>query len=398
MSRRSLADGSGVLRHLVSARWLGFVLAGVIAALSFFVTSFANQPWQVKALDLAVYIAAACASRWPRAGGVTLALILSLYLWIPDGWATMGEYAPLVPILTSGMAGQRRQRTVMSVVYFVLLCGIALNDAPTTASAMMGWVLWAVMIVILWLIGSAFHTVTQAYESARQADRVLQRERMTLALHDTVARSLTLMVMDSELGRLRGDEPADVAARLTAGAERALQDVRLIMAILHEPTNSDLDVSAAADTPLGDALRTGVQDLRERGMAVTTAIEGELDSLTDAESSALGPAAAEAIHNMIKHADPNQSCAIVIEISHEAVKATFVNGVHDEPESPADRMSHGLWGMTQRLRLVGGDVSTNHNSSQWITTIQLPREVAAQLRPQRGATGGVLATDHSSDS
>lgn len=377
---------------------LDVVLAGLLAALVVLLANADSQPWQVYALDLAACAAAACASRWPRIGGIALGVVLAIYVAIPAEWATMGEYAPLIPILTSGMAGLRRQRTVMSVAYLVLLTAIALHNAPSVANAMLGAVVWAALIGVLWLIGSSFHTVTQAYESARQADRVLQRERMTLALHDTVARSLTLMVMDSELGRLRGDEPADVAARLTAGAERALQDVRLIMAILHEPTNADLDVSAAADTPLGDALRAGVHDLRERGMAVTTAIEGELDSLTAAESSALGPAAAEAIHNMIKHADPTQSCAIVIEISHETAKATFVNGVRDEPESSADRMSHGLWGMTQRLRLVGGDVSTNHNSSQWITTIQLPREVAAQPRPQRGGSGGVLATDHSSDS
>jgi len=360
------------------------VLAGLLAALAVLLEASHTQPWQVYALDLTACLAAACAFRWPRVGGITLALTLALYLVIPKEWATMGEYAPLIPILTSGMAGRRRWRTAMSGVYFILVAVLAVQDSSTVSEAVLSWFFWAAFIAFLWLVGDSFHASALASESARTADLVVQRERLTLALHDTVARSLTLTLMDAELSRVRGDAPEDVADRLAAGTTRALQDVRLIMTILGESHDADIDLSAAAETPFGEALRTGVRELRERGMTVTTAIDGELDSLTDSESGALGPATGEAIHNMIKHGDPSQPGAVVVEITPDAVKATFVNGLRHKADEPADHRSHGLWGMAQRLRLIGGDVTTEQNATQWITTIRVPREALVPGAPASG--------------
>lgn len=371
MSAQAPPGGRGLIRRLVALGWLEIVLASLLGILALLLDLANNQPWQVLALDLGACIAAGATARWPRAAGTALGVALGAYLLVPRGWATMGEYAPLIPILATGMAGRRRPRAVMSGVYYLLLAAVAWRDAPTPASAMLGWLVWAVLIAGLWLIGNAFHAVTLAYESARAADRILQRDRVTLALHDTVARSLTRMIMDSERARLHGDPPERLVEQLTAGAEKSLQDVRLVMTLLREPPPDD-DTSAVAHTPLGEALRMGAGELRSRGMAVTTAVHGDLARLTDTQSGVLGAAAAEAIHNIVKHADPGLPCAIIVDVTPDAVELAFVNGRAGDAGEPRQGDAHGLWGVAHRLQQLDGEVSTEQIPDQWITRVRLP--------------------------
>lgn len=363
-------DGRLRLHRLTDGRWLEAVLAAVLVVLAFVLDSVSRQPWQVFVLDLAACIAAALTSRWPRTAGIALGLVLACYIPLPATWGTMGEYAPLIPILGTGMRGANQTRVVMTACYGVLLGVLTWGDAPDPVSAIAGWVAWTVLIGVLWLIGSLFQTAVEAQERARAAELVMQRQALAAELHDTVARSLTIVIMTAERAALRGGgSPADLES-ITATAEDAMRELRLVMSLLAAPDPGP--PISLQRTPLTDALNYGVARLEELGFNVSKAVHGDLSTIPAQDAITLGTAAQEAIANIVKHAEPASSCAIVVELTGEVVELAFVNrrtSAHDLPES-GRRL--GLWGMSERLHHAGGEAIVRHTASQWITTVRLP--------------------------
>lgn len=370
MSNHRSAEGRFRLHRLVRGGWLEVVLAVVLAVLATILDSVSQQPWQVFALDLAACGAAALTFRWPRAAGLALGLVLACYVPLPDDWGTMGEYAPLIPILGTGMRGANRTRLAMTAGYGALLGVLAWGSAPTPLSAVAGWAVWAMLIGVLWLIGSVSHAAVQAQERARAAELVLQRQAVAAELHDTVARSLTMVIMTAQRAALRGERSSAELERIIAAAENSMRELRLVMSLLAAP-DPDLDVSVQ-HTSLTDALESGVTQLREQGFDVSKAVRGDLSAMSEPEAVTLGTAAQEAIANIAKHAVPGSSCAIILEVADGVAELAFVNGRSNSAESPAAGQHLGLWGMRERLHRAGGEVLVHHTVRQWITTVRLP--------------------------
>ncbi|MDQ7991252.1 MAG: histidine kinase [Propionicimonas sp.] len=366
-----------VLSRLVDSGWFDVAVAGLLAVLVVLLDGAYQQAWQVLLLDLAACLAAALTGRWPRAAGLALAGVLSIYLFIPDDWATMGEYAPLIPILGTGMRGQARLRRAMTLGYFLLLAAIAWRESPSATSAVLAAVVWAVFIAILWLIGDAFRAVSLAQEQLRSAELRRQRQAVARELHDTVARSLGTVILTANRSQLRGEAtPADLE-RIARSAEASLQELRLVMSLLRDSPAAGSPV-AVRGTPLTDALVSGTDELRSAGFTVTLLQPAEPVDLPAPESEALGAAAREAIANVLKHGDPALPCAVVVEDTASAVELTFVNGCRpgDDPPRP-DAL--GLWGLGERLAAVGGRVSAQRGPNQWITVLTLPRRLRTDV-------------------
>jgi hypothetical protein len=92
---------------------LDVLLAAILAVLSFALGVQVSQPWAL-GLDIAMCIAAGCTVRWPKTAGVALGVLLVGYFFVPAGSVSMGEYAPLIPILGTGMRNQRSARRWMT--------------------------------------------------------------------------------------------------------------------------------------------------------------------------------------------------------------------------------------------------------------------------------------------
>lgn len=358
------------LHRLIDGGWLEVVLASGLAILVLVLDSASRQPWQVFALDLAACAAAALTPRWPRAAGIALGMAMAALTLMPSEWRTMGEYAPLIPILGMGMRGAKRTRMIMTICYAPPLVVLAWMNAPSPPSAVAGWIVWAILIGVLWLMGSLYRAAVLAEQQSRTAQLLLQRQSLARELHDTVARSLTTVIMTAEQAALLGTaSPADLE-RITVAAEDSMSELRLVMSLLTVP-DPHLPISVQS-TPLTEALESGAAQLKENGFDLTTTVNGDLSAISAKEAVTLGTAAQEAIANIVKHANRTSPCAIVVEVIGNTVELTFVNGYLAVAADRPDGNGMGLAGMHDRLRQAGGTVAVRNTTGQWITTIRLP--------------------------
>ena len=217
-------------------------------------------------------------------------------------------------------------------------------------------------------VGVAVERARLAEEGLRLA-RAEERTRIAREIHDTLAQGLTAIGLDIEGALLHlADSPGRARERL----ERALATAR---GSLEEARRSVLDLRATplAGRPLADALaalgrtftsETGVRlDVRaEDGGALPLRVEAELYRI-----------AQEALANVRRHARATQ-----VEITLRATARSVVLSVRDDGVGFAPGRTeaghHGVLGMRERARLLGGGLRVNSRPGRGTTvTARVPR-------------------------
>ncbi|MGC3995180.1 MAG: histidine kinase [Propionicimonas sp.] len=372
MSRRRAApDQVSWLARMVDSGTLEAALAGLLAVLVVLLDGLTAQPWQPVALDLTACVLAGLTPRWPRAAGVSLGAVLTLYVFIPASWGTLGEYSLLIPILGTGMRGSRRTRLFMTLAYFVILCAEAVTDDPAGRTPVIGWIAWAVLIAVLWLIGNVYFATIHALRAGKKAELVLQRQALARSLHDTVARSLTRVVMAAEAAQLRGHASGADLALISDAAARSTDELRWLMALLRDP-DEDAELNVEDPTPLDRALTEAQTDLASHGFVVAMSAEGGFERLSRTQSELLGAIAAEACGNIVKHAEPGTACAIIVKVGEQDAEMVFVNRPRSEAREPSRFGSMGLSNVRGRVEQLGGELVVERQPDQWSARVRVP--------------------------
>jgi len=186
----------------------------------------------------------------------------------------------------------------------------------------------------------------------REAGTLAERERLAREIHDTVAQSLTGLVMLSQQARssvAAGDAAAGLAQLelIESSARDALTDARTLVAAT---ASSGLDSG-----DLADALRRlAGRFSRESGVAVSVDVEPGLVLPRDHQVVVIR-AAQEALANVRKHSGSRS--AHVALVRGAGVAEDVVLSVRDEGrgfDPAASRDGFGLDGLDERLRLAGG--------------------------------------------
>lgn len=353
-------------------------LGGLEVALSLCLAGFAvvahlgvPGPWQALAIDLLACLAAALCGRWPRVGGAALGAVLLVFVLVPAPWATLGEYAAMIPVLGSGIRGHKRLRLILTAVYFPLVAGITWLDAPRPASALLGWVFWIVAFTVMWAIGSSVAHALEIQKQARLADLMRQRQDVARELHDTVAASLTKLAMVAERAQLRGSaSPADLEL-MADSAAASVQELRWIVNLLREP--ADLEhLSLIRETSLSSAIAEAETQLVRHGYRSNVNVRGEFGKLGELTTAGLSAVVVEATNNIIKHGDPSKPAFILVDISDRSAELVFINDARPEQSSTTTIDAYGLKGIRERVSSLGGTVSAGQQQGRWIARIEAP--------------------------
>ncbi|MDW5328180.1 sensor histidine kinase [Plantactinospora sp. KLBMP9567] len=214
-----------------------------------------------------------------------------------------------------------------------------------------------------------------------QARRAVLEERTRIAreMHDVVAHHMSMIAVQAETApyRLTGlPEPARAEFTAIAGSAReALVDMRRLLGVLRSE-------SAAPET----APQPGLADVpelvdaaRRAGMAVTVTTGPEPEQRR-AVPEAVGLAAyriiQEALANAARHAP-----GTAVRVSVDADDRALTVGVRNDPAGPgagrpgdaAGPAGHGLTGMRERVRLLGGRLRAGPTDDQgYAVTAHLP--------------------------
>ena len=210
------------------------------------------------------------------------------------------------------------------------------------------------------LAGELHEAVARANERrAAHAERAVVEERRRIAreMHDVVAHSMSIMVVQAGGARRileRDPLRARDAAQLIAGTGReAIAELQRLLGVLH------LEPAAA---PTLDGLAGLVERARAAGLPVALTVEGERRPLPEGVELAAYRVVQEAITNAIKYA-----AAAPTEV-HLSYGPRDVE-VHVSDRGPGAGApgrvgggGHGLVGMRERVRIFGGELHTGRRA------------------------------------
>ncbi|HZP81291.1 MAG TPA: hybrid sensor histidine kinase/response regulator transcription factor [Chthonomonadaceae bacterium] len=230
-------------------------------------------------------------------------------------------------------------------------------------------------------------SITQLLEQQREVAMMEERTRLAREIHDTVAQSLAGLVLQLQTAqeRLSAGESATVAEMLAAGsaqAKKALEDTRRAVQGL---SPASLDRLTLAQAIAEEVSRFEAQE----GVATQFLLTGEEQEMNPEQRTALLRIAQEALTNARKHA---QAHRVRVGLQYGAEDVTLLvedDGVGfdmEERAAPGPQGGYGLFGMSERARLLGGEVQVD-SRPQWGTRVQarLPYRPASLLPPRLGA-------------
>ena len=182
----------------------------------------------------------------------------------------------------------------------------------------------------------------------RDAGATAERERIAREIHDTIAQSLTSIVMLAQRARLEDPAPDSTLELIESTARDALSEARALVT-----ANAGLP---ASDASLADTLaRLGERFSRETGVTVTT--HTTLAGLPRDIEVVLLRCAQEGLANVRKHAQARTASVTVVQGPGSVSLRVTDDGRGLSGFQPGDERGFGLSGMRDRVGLVGGTLS-----------------------------------------
>lgn len=192
-----------------------------------------------------------------------------------------------------------------------------------------------------------------------------ERARIARELHDVVAHSVSVMVVNTGAARLQLDDVDSAARQPLLVAEdagrQALTELRRLLGVLRlgPGAGSGGGDTTTAPQPALDALGELLDGLRASGVSVDVARRGEVRRLGSALELSAYRIVQEALTNTLKHAGPSATAAVTLDYAPDELTIDVVDdGGDTSPTAPAFPVSgHGLLGAKERAALFGGSVT-----------------------------------------
>ena len=323
------------------------------------------------ALSIGATLVAGLSLIWRRARPVVSFVTFTagcLVVTLTHHYIGMLSVLLLFSVYSLAAHGVRRQGALGLLASVVVFNMLVLLDVPDlrTSDLLQAFAL----LVVAWALGDAIRSrraqqaerlraAEQEAASAReQAARSVVEERLRIAreLHDVVAHSMSLIAVQAGVGGhvIHTDvAAAERALEIIADTSRkALAQTRSMLALLRE---ADTDPATPPSQTIDD-LGALIQDVHQAGVDVTLSVEGPRLTLDPSVELTAYRVVQESLTNVLKHSPS----------THAEVGVSYVEGgvdieVNDSgrggrptPPNGAGSGGHGLVGLRERARLLGG--------------------------------------------
>ncbi|HEY8283177.1 MAG TPA: sensor histidine kinase [Chloroflexota bacterium] len=194
-------------------------------------------------------------------------------------------------------------------------------------------------------------------ELARQAAMTAERARIARELHDVVAHSVSVMVVQAGAARhILRTAPAQAHEALSAvesSGREAMAELRRLLGVLNYDNEENSESLQLAPQPGTDQLTALVRRVRDAGLPVGLSIKGQTRPLSPGMNLAVYRIVQEALTNALKYAGQAPT-EVSLFYSHAALEVE----IHDQgggcPALDSAEIGHGLAGMRERVALYGG--------------------------------------------
>jgi signal transduction histidine kinase len=314
------------------------------------------------------------------------AAMLNLLLGYQPTWA---QAAMLVALYTVAAHRPRRQSvaTALLLAYGLVLYGVIaqrMYPTPTVETRAQDWVFSFLQFAAAWFLGDLQHrrlaytaklellNAQLAGEQELRARWAVAEERGRIAreLHDVVAHSVSVMVVQAGAARRSvAGNPDQATAALTQiedTGRQALAEMRRLLGLLRDGKDGAAALDPQPSLAHLDALLAAT---REAGLPVELAVEGQPRQLPAGIDLSAYRIVQEALTNSLKHAGPARagvrvcygSRALEVQVWDDGRGAADDGVESAEGRRPTDsdrlrRSGHGLIGMRERVALFGGSL------------------------------------------
>jgi signal transduction histidine kinase len=256
---------------------------------------------------------------------------------------------------------------------------IVFNDPSSDAGDLTSTTL---MFAISWLVGYVLRERLERTEAAEQRaalveqraalverDRMMtarvaaaeERTRIARELHDVVAHAVSMMVLQVGAVRHRmtldnGEDPRETLENAEQAGRRALAEMRRLLVAMRQ----DDDQPELLPTRGLDDLATLTDEVRGAGLDVRLHVHGDTVPLPPGLDLSAYRIVQEALTNTLKHAHASRA---VVEVTYGCGDIEIV--VSDDGRGPtsSDGRGHGLVGISERVRLYGGDMTAGASAT-----------------------------------
>jgi signal transduction histidine kinase len=200
-----------------------------------------------------------------------------------------------------------------------------------------------------------------------------ERRRVARDVHDVVAHSLTVVLLNVSGARKALATHPDLAAEALDRAENvgreSLDGIRRVVGLLRAGDEQ----AVGPPQPTARDLPAVIEQQRQAGADVELDVTGELDALEPLAGAALVRITQEALTNAQRHA-PGAPIRVQVAVSPGRVTVAVHNGPAQRTplDSEGGRQGLGLLGMRERVEALGGSFAAGPADDGWVLTGEIP--------------------------
>jgi signal transduction histidine kinase len=327
-----------------------------------------------------------------RPGHVIAAVGIATTLFYAAGYeTTTGGMGVVVALYSVASLSSRRDSLMSAAITAMALAFIlAVEDEVSADLLVINYLIFA----IAWILGDNVRT-RRAYtrnleERAEQLERdqgassrraaVEERERIAREMHDIVAHSVSVMVVQAGAARrvleskASPDSAKDALRQIEDTGRGALTDMRRMLGILRNPA----DIADLSPQPSITRLDSLIAQARDAGVQVEHEVLGDPRPLPSAMDLSAYRIVQEALTNTIKHAGPARA-RVVVRYESDRIEIEIEDNGRGAARDlrNGSRRGHGLVGMRERAALYGGQVEAGPRPGGGYSVVAtIPLEVA----------------------
>jgi signal transduction histidine kinase len=205
-------------------------------------------------------------------------------------------------------------------------------------------------------LAAALAELARTQEARTEAVVLEERARIARELHDVIAHSVSVMLLQSGSARLslrRSPERAQAALeQLESTGRQAMEEMRNLVGILR-PRDASADRAPAPGLAAAPALQ---DTMRLAGLEATVCVVGTPVAVPPGLDLSAYRIVQEALTNALKHAGRTRATAVVT-YRPDGVHLTIANDApRGTPPHVVPGGGHGLVGMRERVALYGGQL------------------------------------------
>ena len=247
----------------------------------------------------------------------------------------------------------------------IVLGGATIVEFNNPAHNATDLVFTPLLFAVAYAAGYLLRERTQEAELKVTLAAAEERARIARELHDIVAHSMSVMVL--QVGAVRHRLPEGDDKRALTDVERtgrgALHEMRrLLGALRHEDAE-------LAPQPGLDALPTLVEGVGRAGLPVDLTVEGAPVPLPAGLDLSAYRIVQEGLTNALKHAKASRA---EVHLSYEPDVLRIE--VRDDGHGEGNGAGHGLVGVRERVKIYGGEMRAGKTSEGYVLATTLPLE------------------------